>query len=1368
MSTINGLSRYDGNSFVNFYPEPGNALSIADSRIKDLYEDVNGLLWISTTPEMYSCYDLKKGCFVDFTGCGELRQLYAKMMVASNGDVWLWHSSNGCRKITYRNGEFTSTVFKVEKGNMPSNVVNFVFEDEQNNIWIGTDKGIVRLVNGASEVVDKVESFYAGVSHKGYTYFVTKDNWIFQKTAEGKLRRVVALPPVSASMVPTGSLRVMNEWVIFTSEGGFRFKMDTQQVSRSTELDIKRGEVLVDNRQNFWVHNQTGNVWYVKANNGEVKKFNMLPSEKIGYIDQERYHFVQDSRGMIWISTYGNGLFVYNPTTDEMDHLVSQIDGFSHINSNFLQYIIEDRSGGIWVSAEYSGISHLEVINKGASRIFPESEYMSDRSNTIRVVARMRNGNVWVTTRRGGLYEYDSHLHSTGKRQNYQSNIYALKEDNRGTMWIGTRGEGLRVGDKWYRNDQSRPASLSNNNIFNFYQDSKNRMWIATFGGGLDLAVPGDGGYTFRHFLNEVYSQRQVRVLVEDRNGMMWAGTSAGIYIFNPDSLIANPTDYIICNFNSGHLRNNEVRCMLRDSRGRMWVGTSGGGFSMCDPGRDYSKLTFEHYGVKDGLVNEMVQSIMEDRNGKFWIATEFGISCFKPKERLFENYFLSAYPLGNVYSENCVIELDNGKLLFGTNHGLVIIDPDQVVNRDVSFPITFTGLSVNGIPVRPSDPDSPLDCEMTYTNRVELKHSQNSIVIDFSTFDYTNTSEVKYSYRLSNYDKDWSVPSSLNFAAYKNLPPGNYTLHVKSCNSIGAWSTEEAVMAIVVNPPYWKTGWAFLLYAILLIVGFYFAFNIIRNFSSLRNRIQIERQLTEYKLVFFTNISHEFRTPLTLIQGALEKIQRSPNVPKDIQHSLKTMDKSTKRMLRLINQLLEFRKMQNNKLALSLEETDVVAFLYEIYLSFKDVSESKNMEFLFEPSVPSYKMFIDKGYLDKVTYNLLSNAFKYTPSGGKIVFTIVIDEGKQNLRIDVSDTGVGIPKEKQPELFNRFMQSSFSGSSVGVGLHLTNELVSVHKGSISFHENEGGGSVFTVLLPLDKSVYEEKDFLIPDNVLMQEDNYVKEPADGEAEAEEQEEQQAVPLNKRRILIIEDDNDVREFLKEEISKYFEVAAQADGEAGLECAREFDPDLIVCDVMMPGITGFEVTRKLKGDFDTSHIPIILLTALGTTENQIEGIESGADSYITKPFSPSLLMARIFKLIEQRDRLREKFSNEPGVLRPAVYSNDRDKEFVNKLHEVLDKHMSDPQFSVDEFASLMKLGRTVFYKKVRGLTGYSPNEYLRIIRMKKAAELLQDTSLTVAEVSYRVGINDPFYFSKCFKTQFGVAPSVYQRGEKESEE
>ena len=806
-------------------------------------------------------------------------------------------------------------------------------------------------------------------------------------------------------------------------------------------------------------------------------------------------------------------------------------------------------------------------------------------------------------------------------------------------------------------------------------------------------------------------------------------------------------------------------------------------GFCVANIKNDYKDISFTHYTVNDGLVHSVVQAFIEDDEGNIWVSTEYGISCFNPENKIFNNYFFSNDILGNVYTEGCA-KLKDGRLAFGTNHGLIILNTKQIKNKEKILSVTFTDLKLNGISVRPADMDSPLTAALAYTDAISLKYYQSSFVIDFSTFDYPISTNTRFSYKLEGYDDDWSIPSTLNFAAYKNLPAGTYYLHVKACSVSGIWSDNEETLEIKVTPPFWATGWAFFVYILIAGIIMYFVYRTIRNINNLRNKIKVEKQLTEYKLVFFTNISHEFRTPLTLIQGALDRIHRTHNIPKEIRYSIKLMDKSTQRMLRLINQLLEFRKMQNNKLALSLEETDVIAFLYEIYLSFQDTAESKNMDFKFIPSVNSYKMYIDKGNIDKIAYNLLSNAFKYTPSGGKIEFSIYIDKQKQLLIMKVTDTGVGIPKEKRNELFKRFMQSSFSSDSIGVGLHLTHELVHVHKGNICYEENPSGGSIFIVTLPTDSSIYQSNDFLIPENAILKEEaqnhpslsalneenahSESEEEIDKEVENIEKElktelnaSDQEGPLNKRKILIIEDDNDVREFLKEELTPYFEVAAEADGKNGLEYAHNNDIDLIISDVMMPGYNGFEITRKLKSDFSTSHIPIILLTALNAAESHLEGVKSGADSYITKPFSTKLLLASIFKLIEQRDKLKEKFSNDLSAKRPVMCTSDKDKEFVENLTKIVEEQLTNPEFTADDFASMMSLGRTIFYRKVRGVTGYTPKEYLRIMRMKKAAELLSTKKYTVSEVTYMVGINDPFYFSRCFKAQFGISPSSYQK-------
>jgi signal transduction histidine kinase/ligand-binding sensor domain-containing protein/AraC-like DNA-binding protein len=1363
MGTFNGLNRYDGNSFISYYPSIDNSPSLADRKVYDITEDRFGFLWIYLSTERHSCYDLKSASFTDFTGCGEFAEKYTGRMFASNGDTWLWHEHNGARRVMYENGSFRSVTYRLQQGNVPSNTVNFVSEGEDGVIWIGADRGLVRVTGDRHLSVNNTEDFHHLVCYRGNTYFCTSTGKLFLfDTSSSRLVLQSRLGQTDDAGI-TGHLLWGDEWIIFTRTGVYGYDFARKTCDLRPDLfgeNVLSANVITDNKGNFWLYNHSGKMWYLNVQTGEKKVFRLIPNGKLGHIDAERYSVVHDSRNIIWISTYGNGLYAYDIAKDELTHFTAGMNGFSHISSDYLLGVMEDRSGEIWVSVEFEGVSRITVLNEGSYRYFPEHPNLLDRSNTIRMVSRLNEDEIWIGTRRGGLYIYDMRFNLKHARRDFHSNIYAVVKDDRGKIWMGSRGDGLCIDNVWYR-QTSDPESPGNDNIFCICKDRKQRMWVCTFGGGLDLPVRKDNRYVFRHFFTDNYNQRQTRTICEDRNGWLWLGTSGGVYVFNPDSLIADPKAYYHYNYARGQLRSNEIKYIFSDSRGDVWIATSGAGASVCTPGdgNGYGSLAFRHYGMEDGLCNDVVQSIAEDRQGNIWLATEYGISKFAYAGKVFESYFFSAYSHGNVYTESSVGSCDNGDLIFGSNYGFVVFSPEAVKKSAMSFPVVFTNINVNGINMLPGDPDSPLTSSLAYAGGVTLKHNRNSIVIDFSSFNYSDAGQTKYSYLLDNYDKTWSAPSTLSFASYKMLPPGKYALMVKSCNSSGVWSDAVSSLLITVRPPVYLTPYAFILYALFILIALFFTYRVTLNFYRLNNKIAVEKQLTEYKLVFFTNISHEFRTPLTLIRGALDRIRRIEGVPQEITYPLQTMEKSVKRMLRLIDQLLEFRKMQNNKLALSLEKTDVVAMLYEIFLSFEDMAGSMNMDFVFIPSVTSCKMYIDKGKLDKITYNLLSNAFKYTPQGGRVCLYVNIHEEQGVLEIQVTDTGVGIPREKRGELFKRFMQSNFSGDSVGVGLHLTHELVSVHKGEIRYDERPGGGSVFTVVLPLDERAYEAKDFLVPTNLLADRRDPVLPDSLSQMPASFI---KPNPLNKQNILVIEDDRDVRQYLQEELGVYFRVEVADNGVTGVRMAQETAPDLIVCDVLMPGMNGYEVTRKLKSEFNTSHIPVILLTALTLPENHLEGIESGADAYLSKPFSIRLLLTRIVKLLEQREKLKEKFSEEPGIMRSAIYASERDKEFVDQLHQVLIGNLGNSHFSVDEFASLMNIGRTVFYRKMKGVTGYSPNEYLRIMRMKKAAELLLAGTLTVSEVSYKVGIDDPFYFSKCFKAQFGVAPSVYQKG------
>lgn len=903
-------------------------------------------------------------------------------------------------------------------------------------------------------------------------------------------------------------------------------------------------------------------------------------------------------------------------------------------------------------------------------------------------------------------------------KSHFDSNIYSVVEMPQGRMWIGTRGKGI----------YGIPGlDFKNKKVFCLKPDDRGRMWIGTFGEGLSVAIPRGEGYEVRTFFADSVGLNEVRCLAIDRKGMLWGGTSGGLFCVDPTRFAADGKGLRV------YKRGSEIHDMLVDRQGRLWLTVPGEGLVCMQDGN------FRILDASQGLINNMVQSVVETEDGNLWVSTQQGVSCWKAKDNSFDNYLFSRVMMGNVYNENSAVCLDDGRVLLGGNYGLTIINPSRISHVKGQTSVVFT-----------SHP---------YSDEMTLSYEERSPKINFSTLDYSDVNNVKYTYWLEGYDSSWSVPSPTPWVNYQNLPFGSYRLHVKASYSDGIWG-KESVLDISVEPPFYLSVWAWVFYALFLTVVIVMVVKSIREKNILKGKIKFEQEFTRNKLVFFTNIAHEFRTPLTLIQGSLEKekrIMKTNHWQLELEKTVRTMDKSVQRMLRLIDQLLEFRKMQAGKLKLSLQETDVVMFVQGICKMFDDAAESKQIDFKFESQLPAYLMYLDQQKMDKVVFNLLSNAFKYTHAKGTISVSLSFTDV---MTIRVADTGVGIPQEKREQLFSRFMQSSYTGESFGIGLHLTHELVRTHHGEITYQENEGGGSVFVVTIPLQKDCYEASDFLVKDSPILKADLTKERDGQEEKTTDAVPSAPSAPLNRRTILLIEDDNDVREFLLSELESCFDLKVASDGKAGIAMAKELDVDLIVSDVMMPGMNGFELTKRLKNSFETSHIPIILLTALSTDENVLEGTESGADAYITKPFSPQLLMARILQLLNQREILRQKFGKVPQEIRSAMLRNEQDSLFVKRLDSIVYSRLGEQDLSVDKVAGLLHLGRTIFYKKVRGTTGYTPNEYIRVIRLRKAAELLKEGEKNVSEVAYAVGFDNPYYFSKCFKEQFGMPPSQYR--------
>lgn len=1319
-STYNGLARYDGNVVTTYFDSDSTGVSALIGRTKKALEDVTyKKLWVYSSSERLTCLNMVDGKEEKY--CQEVEKLhFTKWKLVCDGMFWLWGAKDGAMLVDYRSGSFLTRRFaQAEIGSSQVPLIDSL--DKDNVVLCTTDKVFLysegRLSCMAKGMrMSRTRPFHHKmlmVSEKGDVYVLR----------QGKLQRFSHVAYVDGE-VATGDLLMGNRWILFTNRRSFSIDVRTGEVAECEgEWLIPNGRVLTDNKGRKWIYNKTGVLRLVRQD--KLVPLSLFPQQATNYIDHERFHIVEDNHGLIWISTYGKGLFVFNQDLTQSQHFVADKLGESPIASNYLLGIIADRHDGVWVSSEYGGVSHIQVMDKGVERIYPNGEGNMDFSNVVRMVKKMNDGTVMVGTRAGSLYHYSADMSQVLGKSHFDSNVYGIVQMPNGETWIGTRGKGIYG---------AKGLDFKDRNVFCMASDAKHRMWIGTFGKGLSLVYPRTDGYGVKTFFADSVGLNEVRCMVIDKHGVLWCGTSGGLIRIPVDEFVKDASRY------KTYVRDYEIRDLLVDRQGRLWLSASGDGLVQVEQGDGETEPKFHVFNTSNGLVNNLVQSVVDTPDGNLWISTQQGVTAWNARKKSFENYMFSRNPMGNVYNENSAVCLDDGRVVLGGNYGLTIIQPSRLSHVSGLTDVVFTSYP--------------------YSDEITLTYEQRSPNIHFSTLDYSDVRNVKYTYRLEGFDQSWSQPSSTPWAAYQKLPAGKYLLHVKACTSDGTWG-KESTLVILIKPPFYLTSWAIMIYVLLVLGVIILVVKFVHDKNVLRNRIRLEQELTRYKLVFFTNIAHEFRTPLTLMQGSLEKekrIMKANRWQTELEKTIRVMDKSVQRMLRLIDQLLEFRKMQAGKLKLSLQETDAVMFVKGICRMFDDAAESKEIAYSFESSEPSRAMFLDQQMIDKVVFNLLSNAFKYTPAKGTISVSLSFTDV---MTIRVADTGVGIPQEKRAQLFSRFMQSSYTGESFGIGLHLTHELVRTHHGEIAYQENEGGGSVFVVTIPLQKDCYEASDFLVKDSPILRAD-LVKE-RDGQEEKTTDAVPSAppsAPLNRRTILLIEDDNDVREFLLSELESCFDLKVASDGKAGIAMAKELDVDLIVSDVMMPGMNGFELTKRLKNSFETSHIPIILLTALSTDENVLEGTESGADAYITKPFSPQLLMARILQLLNQREILRQKFGKEPQEIRSAMLSNEQDSLFVKRLDSIVYSRLGEQDLSVDKVAGLLHLGRTIFYKKVRGTTGYTPNEYIRVIRLRKAAELLKEGEKNVSEVAYAVGFDNPYYFSKCFKEQFGMPPSQYR--------
>lgn len=1049
-----------------------------------------------------------------------------------------------------------------------------------------------------------------------------------------------------------------------------------------------------------------------------------------------KVHAVTDIRGLVWISVSGNGIFVYNKRTKQVRHITKD-DADPLIDSNYIIAMMTDGCGNVWVSQEHMGVVCLKVSDGHHRVMHVDGDSYQERN--IRMLKKLSNGYICICNNAGDSYIADGMLNKIQPMMKGK-NLLTAFVDSRRRLLLGSRKDGIYIDGKW--TGKGRIESIA--------EDYAGRIWACGLHNGLYVT---DGSY--ETFFRIMPDKGQRQIVMDYNTGNMLVAADKGLICFNPRELRENYRKDSIRDVKSYHFILSELcRCVLVRPNGDIWVGTANRGVFVRKAGEN----DFTQFTHNDGLPNDAISFIMElptsgtdKKQDRLVVGTENGLAMYDGKH--FSRLYTSNKPLNNFCQENACAILANGNIAVGTLDGIVVTEatkPSSVVTNVVK-PLAISEIISDGVSV------------MTGENTLELDHNKDNLTFYFSTYDFTDKGIVDYSYMLEGYDTKWSSATTANVAQYKNLKPGTYRFRVRYRNANGKWVEAKDAYDITILPPWWATWWAYLVYFILICVIAFVIYKQIINTLRLKRKLDFEKRLSEYQNQFFTNVSHEFRTPLTLIQDSMQRISSLHDVPSDLRLPLCNMRRDVERMMRLINQLLEFRKMQDNKLSLALQNTDVVVLLHNIWINFYDTAKNNNIAYTFVPQKKSLTAFVDRSYIDKIVYNLLSNAFKYTPKGG--VITLRLNIKKDMMNISVYDSGIGIPKDEQPKIFERYATGKVSANSLGIGLHLTQELVKVHHGEIRFRENSPRGSVFSVLLPLNTDLYSASDYMkdVPEfetNAIIEKQGF--EETFRELDIE--------PMNDKTVLVVDDTPELCDMIKKDLGRFFHVIIAADGFEAMEILRhggdeETDVDLVVSDIRMPRMDGFELTKSIRSNEKLKTLPVILLTSLTDDAKILRGLDVGADAYITKPFSVSVLVSQCAMLIRQRSMLRSAYSEQKNFVPTgmeamrAIIKKEKDKKFINSLDRLVRKRIADKSLDVDSLAASFSMGRTVFYNTVKNLTGMTPNKYICDIRLKVAATLLREENLSIAEVAERTGFSNPQYLSRSFKIKYGMTPTEY---------
>lgn len=1299
---------------------------LSQTSVLSVAQDSNGFIWLGTRYGLnkYDTYKVKiyKHDRDDTTSLSG-NDYIGTLLCDSKGTLWVG-TSHGLNRYCPATESFRQILQdSLDKNSISSNFINKVLEDNKGSVWVATRQGLNLLTDRQK---------------LSFTRFLQNENiFTIEKGGNGEIW-----------LGTSGGLlklyRQKNKYLIAS------YKDISRYISKISENDIV---ALCSDGNDLWIGTTKSGLIRYNTLNRTFINYSSLFNSPIRLSSNNIRKIVLSRDRKLWIATQ-KGVNVLDASREKVLIYQYDADDNNSLSQNSVYDIYQDRQGIIWIGTYFGGVNFVYPENN-SFEVYRNKNYTNSiSSNVISAITQDKYNNLWVGTEAEGLNYYNVrdkvftvYKNNPSDPGSLSSNlIKTVYVDHNENVWVGTHLGGLDcLNPQKKRFIHYRDTSESGSNNINYIlEDSKKRFWIAT-GKGLKILDKETGkfsAYKIHLNKNSPVTTSIMQYIYEDSRQNIWVGGIGGIY------LLKNNTGQFI-NFNvieHMDLPSANITCIREDSSGNIWIGTYQGGLNLYIP----SKNKFVCFTESNGLAGNSVMGILEEKPGILWLSTNNGLSRFDVAEKKFRNYNVNDGLPGNVFNLKSFFKDTSGKMYFGGFEGLVSFRPSGISINHYSPDVIFTGIKLFNKSLPASSPYS-IKNNGKSGKQVNLEYSHNVFTIEFASLNYIRSQKNSYAYYLDGFEKEWNYTGQSS-VTYTNLYEGTYRLLVRGRNNDGIWSNHISQLLIVIKPPLWRTWWAYLIYTLILGA---ILFGITR-FFIIRELLKKEKEVHQMKLDFFTNVSHEIRTPLTLIVAPLEKMLANPDKPVK-QSQLKFIKDNADRLIKLITELLDFRKAETGHLELKVTEEDLVTFAQHVFHYFHDSAAIRNIKYEFSGSAGAIMLFFDKEQMEKVFFNLLSNAFKFVHDGGRISMKIIEQEGSVDILIE--DNGLGIPKDKQKFLFNAFFQVNPDRTGSGVGLALCRNIVELHHGEISLisRPRQGKEDGYTcVKVSLKKGTRHFKE-IYPDKG---QPEMPLTKAEGVGMAEKP---VILPLSSERktILVIEDNDEMRQFIAESLEEQYHILACNNGSDGAESAFTHLPDLVVSDIMMQGLDGLELCTVIKNDKRTDHIPVILLTAKADYSHQLTGVKAGADLYMVKPFSVELLHANIKNLLDSREVMKQKFSKKV-MLEPANIVIDSPEEaFIQKVMNLIENNLSGNQFNIPWLAEEMGMSQPVLYKKIRALTNLSVNDFIKSIRLKKAANLLSQKIYNVSEIAYMVGFSDPKYFAKEFKKQFGKSPAHYKK-------